>query len=124
VCAGGPSARTSDTAGRFVPPSRLTPSWFSTHPHRRSVRRDSDVAATSDGYSIVHPARVGTRLDDHHRARVAREQAVERARGGVEFAERVRPGTAVGNARHALVPTQINGDNRVTHRKPPTGAGD
>jgi hypothetical protein len=72
---------------------------------------------------VVHPARVGARLD-HHRARVRRQQAVQRARLGVQFAERVRPGAAVGNARHTLVPTQIERDNRVTHRKPPTGAGD
>jgi hypothetical protein len=56
---------------------------------------------------------------------VLREQPVERARRGVQFAKRVRPGAADANARHALVPTQIDRDNRVTvHRKPPTGAGD
>jgi len=76
---------------------------------------------------VVNPTSVGTRLDDDKRTWVSSQKLREFSGRGVERAEVVFARRSLVNARDALVPPEVDGQNGVRcscHRKPPNVKGD
>jgi hypothetical protein len=67
--------------------------------------------------AVVNPSGVGAGLDDDRATEMSGEQAGQVRRRGVECPEGVLTGAPIVNAGDAVVPTQIDGDNRLIHRK-------
>jgi hypothetical protein len=71
----------------------------------------------------VNPTSVGASLDDHQSAGAAAEESGECLGRGVECSEGVLASGALVNADDAVAPAQVDGDNRLSHRKPPVNEG-
>lgn len=76
-------------------------------------------AVAVDARQVVNPPGVGTSLDNDERAGVASEDSRECVGRSIECAEGMLSCDSLVNAGDAVVPTQVDGDNRVCHRKPP-----